>query len=177
LYQVSNLGRIKRLPKKMNANFRNKKYEYISEEIIKKPYISNKGYMQIGLTIDKKFSTKTIHRLVAEAFIPNPNKFLQVNHIDGDKFNNNVENLEWCTAKGNIKHAYNNNLKHGIKGSKNILSKTIAQYDKDNNLINIFGSIREAERMTNIKNQSIVRNLKGKSKTSGGFIWRYVEGD
>lgn len=116
----------------------------------------------------------SIHRLVAKAFIPNPYKLPQVNHIDGDKTNNKVSNLEWCTASYNVRHAFAHNLRKNKKGIENKLSKAIKQFDKDGNLIKTYGSIREAERITGIKNQSIIQNLKGTHKSAGGFIWKYI---
>lgn len=83
-------------------------------------------YDRVKLIINGKSITKSIHRLVAEAFIPNPNNYPQVNHIDGIKMNNNVSNLEWCTASENELHAYRTGLKKGIwtgkKGSEFPLS-------------------------------------------------------
>lgn len=97
-YWISNLGRIKNKTK-------------ILKPALKKEYIMSKGgYYQISLSNGKKYdsSTKLIHRLVAEAFIPNPDNLPQVNHIDHNPLNNCVENLEWCSAKYNSNHKRNN---------------------------------------------------------------------
>ena len=100
LYQVSNLGRIKNIKKNTIKSQRN----------------TFKGYLQVGLS-NKKDKTYRVHRLVAQAFIPNPENKPEVNHIDGDKKNDNVENLEWVTGKENIDHA----IKTGVfkKSTKN----------------------------------------------------------
>ena len=99
LYQVSNLGKIKSLKR----------------NIILKPSHNRKGYLQIILYKNKNKKVGRIHRLVAEAFIPNENNFTDVNHIDGNKHNNKVENLEWCNRSYNLKHAYENGLRPTIK--------------------------------------------------------------
>lgn len=110
LYQVSNLGRIKSL-----VGWNGKKY--IKREKIINPAIQktnkNKEYYRnvIGLVKIKKRKMAKVHRLVAEAFIPNPNGYPIINHIDGNPLNNIVENLEWCDQKYNMKHAIENNLK------------------------------------------------------------------
>lgn len=93
LYQVSNLGKVKSLIYKKSK--------------IRVPVLNNRGYYHMGL---KGGAKKLIHRLVAETFIPNPNNLPCINHKDGDKTNNIVENLEWCTQEQNVQHSYNNNL-------------------------------------------------------------------
>ena len=76
----------------------------------------NKEYFSVAISVNKKAIYKLIHRLVAEAFIPNPNNFPEINHMDGNKENNCVENLEWCTRSQNLKHAYDNNLRYPKMG-------------------------------------------------------------
>ena len=100
-YQVSNLGNIKSF-----IYFNG--HEYIYRERILKP--QNNRYLTVRLAKNKKVKQYTIHRLVAEYFISNEDKKPYVNHKDGNKYNNRVDNLEWCTAKENTQHAYNNNL-------------------------------------------------------------------
>lgn len=81
-------------------------------EELKGKWIDNVGYYQIVLRKNKKRKYVRIHRLVAETFIPNPDNLPQVNHIDGNKLNNNVDNLEWCTNSENAQHGYDSNLYH-----------------------------------------------------------------
>ena len=112
LYQVSNLGRIKSLPR--NGT--------ILKERILKENLSNKGYYMVVLSKNNIPKKKLIHRIVAQTFIPNPYNKGTVNHIDGNKLNNKVENLEWCTIKENNIHARKNGLTNDY-GSNNKLSK------------------------------------------------------
>ena len=99
----------------------------LRRNIILKPNIDRKGYYKVGLTKDKKQKYYFIHRLVAFTFLPNPNNYPVINHKDGNPKNNYVENLEWCTQRHNIQHAYDTGLKKGVsaehKGSNNPKSK------------------------------------------------------
>lgn len=112
------------------------------------------GYPIIGLSKNGKSRTKTIHRLVAETFIPNPNDYRVINHIDCNKTNNNVNNLEWCTQKHNIIQSFKNGQQKptwkGKKGKLNHLSKKINQYDLNGNFIKQWDSMRDVERELNI---------------------------
>lgn len=163
-YEVSNFGRIK-----------NKKTNHIYKNTNK-----NGDYFSIVL-YDKKHKRSTrIHREVAKAFIPNPNNFSFVNHIDCNKQNNNVENLEWCTPSYNIKHAIKNNcaMLEGInKYNKNKFSKKygkIFQYNKNNELLNVFDSLQEAYKITNVCARNIlqvINHQEGRTQ-AGGFIWK-----
>ena len=108
IYQVSNLGRIKTLDKYVNCLYEQKRL-IKSREI--KTFKNNSGYYIVSLYQNNKSKKFLVHRLVAEAFIPNLNNKKEVNHIDGNKENNCVENLEWVTAKGNILHATKNKLR------------------------------------------------------------------
>lgn len=110
-YFVSNLGRLKgRTGKIMKAHIATKGNPYLSV------CIKLKGR-------NSKSKTLKIHREVAKAFIPNPNNLRVVNHIDGNKLNNNVNNLEWCTDQENVIHAYKTGLAKGVKGCNNVGSK------------------------------------------------------
>lgn len=155
-YQVSNLGRIKSL-----------KNRYGYREKILNPPLTKKGYKRITLTLNGKKKNYMIHRLVAQAFIPNPNNLPQVNHIDGNKTNNRVNNLEWCTNGENQIHAWKNGLNKGATGmflgannprSKKVLCVTTGEE---------FGSIREVTRVYGIDRHDIVRCCNGSSKSAG----------
>lgn len=107
IYEVSNLGRIKSLERKVHADFKFGKTRTYKERILK-PGIVN-GYQQVKLR-DNSNKIVYVHRLVAETFINNPNNYKTINHIDGNKQNNCVDNLEWCTQKENVRHALETGL-------------------------------------------------------------------
>lgn len=146
-YQISNKSRVKVLSKQVRAGIKNQTYVTRKEKILK-PYIS-RGYYQVSLCIDGKYRHFQVHRLVAEAFIPNPENKPQVNHIDGNKLNNDISNLEWVTRSENQLHAYKTGLQKPLKGEENILSKTILQLDLEGNYIKkyrIFNGSRKRNR-------------------------------
>lgn len=137
---------------------------------ILKGWIQNTGYRTVALH-EKKYS---VHRLVAQAFIPNPEDKPQVNHIDGNKLNNKANNLEWVTSKENVKHAWDNGLSTGSYGNKN-RSKAIMQMNKDGEIINFFVDSIEASKKVNICSRNIRKVCNGERKTAGGYIWRYYD--
>ena len=102
LYQVSNLGRVKSLTRKVKTfnGFRTSKGQLL------KPLKTNRGYYRVDLKQKQKNKYVSIHRLVSEAFVPNPNNYRIVNHKDSNQANNNADNLEWCTQSYNVKYAY-----------------------------------------------------------------------
>lgn len=168
-YQVSNFGNIKSLL--------NNKHNKI--EKIMKQYKTNCGYMQIMLCNNKEKHQFLVHRLVAQAFILNLKDKPQVNHINGIKTDNRVENLEWVTHQENIIHAYkvlnrkSSFIGKVLYGNKNHNSKKIIQYNNKGEEIERFKAISYACKKYNISNASISNCLRGKSKTAGKFIWRY----
>lgn len=130
--------------------------------------INEKGYHKVLLQKGNKHLKTGVHRLVAKAFVPNPNNYKEVNHIDENKNNNHYSNLEWCNRKQNINHS--------IKSGKFIIKK-VAQYDKNNELIKIYSSCSEAERETGIHRTHICKCVLGRYgfKTAGGYIWKSVK--
>ena len=127
-----------------------------------KPFKTGKkrNYLKVKLN-GKDYS---IHRLVAEAFIPNPQNKPQVNHIDGNPFNNHISNLEWSTNAENIKHAYDNGLltanNERLKKLSEQSSKKVVQYDLDGNVLATFESVHEAARQNNMWNTTISQQCR-----------------
>lgn len=155
-YQVSNKGRVKSFKKK--------------KETILKPSKGERGYHSHGLIRNRKSKSLRAHRLVAMAFIPNPENKKCINHIDCNKINNNVDNLEWVTHKENMVHAY----KNGLYKNANRRRKVI-QFDNENNIIKEFISIKEASLKTKANKTSISLCCSGIQYTAGGFVWKYKD--
>lgn len=175
LYQISNLGNVKSLHYGAKANHPNWKSQ--TERIIKQR-IATSGYCRVELYKPQSRKCFYVHRLVALTFIPNPENKSEVNHIDGNKLNNCVENLEWNTKSENISHSFASGLHvspmKGRKGAKSPCSKLIIQYDLSGKFINLWNSISEAANSLQINGSSISNCAKLKQKTSFGYIWRYV---
>lgn len=170
LYQVSNLGNVRRI-KKWCGNKNTKIYK--EDNTIIKKHITNKPkYYFVVLSKNSIRKNVRIHRLVAQAFIPNPNNLPQVNHKDGNKLNNCVNNLEWCTNSYNISHAIKNGL---WEHRSDNVRKSVLQYDKNYNFIKKYNSLLEAEKETGVSNGNISNCCKSKSKTAGGYIWEYSQ--
>ena len=163
IYQISNYGRLK--------SFKNNKNGYILKNNNK-----NGGYFSVVLEYKNKLKHTKIHRLVAETFIPNPNNYKIINHKDGNKQNNNVENLEWTTQKQNFEHAKKIGLWSYNKPYKSL---KVRQYNLNGDFIEEFESCESASRKTGVCSRNILRvankepyNKKGKvRKQAGGFVW------
>ena len=155
-YEVSNLGRI-----------RNTKTGQILN-----PGIAGNGYKQVSLRMkaSNKFEKRYVHRLVAIYWIPNPEGKREVNHINLDRTNNNVENLEWITSSDNQRHKYEN-------GDYKTSNRKVAQMDKDGNVIQIFSSIASAAEAMGIKRSGIDLVCRGVPyrKTAAGYKWKYID--
>lgn len=165
LYKVSNLGNIKSL-----------NYNKTGVECILKPNKDVKGYLYINLYKNGKRKTYKVHRLVATAFLQNPDNLPSINHKNECKNDNRLENLEWCDSKYNsnygtrtkrIIEARNKNCSYGAE-------KPIVQLSKDGIKINTYKSIMEASRQTGINRGNIGSCCKGKLKNCGGYIWKYL---
>lgn len=164
LYQISNLGRVKSLERIIKYKDGRK---YKVKEKIKENNKIKHGYCIVSLYKNCHRKSYRINRLVAEAFIPNPNNYPIVNHKDENPSNNNYKNLEWCTQKYNCNYGTSNE-----RVSKK-LSKKVYQYDLNKNYIREFESATYAERNYGIKRTGISDCCNGRTKTYKGFIYSF----
>jgi hypothetical protein len=180
-YQVSNLGNVRRIGDYSNQ---------ITSWGLENPKILNvrkhsNGYLRVMLSVSGKHYDRYIHRLVATEFCnnPNPGKYAEVNHIDGNKTNNNAINLEWCDRSYNNKHAYIKGLHttHGCYGNK----KMVAQIDiKTNVIVKIYNSVKDASKSVGLKNFTNIsaccnyaenpNKYKRPCLSSKGYKWRFA---
>lgn len=161
-YQVSNLGKIRTLIK-WDLN----KRKYIATIKNIKLRKDKDGYILVDLHKNNKTKTFKVHRLVAEAFISNPNNYPQINHKNEIKNDNRVENLEWCSNEYNARYGTKN--QRAAKKNK----KKVLQYDLKGNFIEEYSSLTEAGSKNNMNITNISAVCIGKAKTSYGYIWRY----
>jgi hypothetical protein len=168
LYQVSNFG-----------NIRSLRYRNQTKTQLLKKQLDRYGYEVICLSKKGVVKSKRINRLVALAFIPNPENKPHINHIDGEPKNNKVENLEWCTQKENIQHLYKilkyKSHMNGRKGAKSNCNKRVIQLDKTKQYIKTWDCILDASKKLNISSSAISNCLTNRSKTAGGYVWKYAE--
>jgi hypothetical protein len=180
-YEISNLGNVQSLERVIEYKYKTKSGIIIIRRIKKskrlKTHINDAGYYSTDFQVNGIKETVCIHRLLAEAFIPNPENKSTVNHKDGIKTNIAIDNLEWTTYSENNQHAVNTGLRQspwtGKFGTNNPKSKPVSQYDKTNNKICEFANAREAQRITGINYKHISSCCLGKRKTHGGYIWKY----
>lgn len=149
----------------------------------------NNGYLSVELFKNKKSKRLLIHRLVAEAFIANPNDLPQVNHIDENKVNNCVDNLEWCTLAYNLTYGtftkrrvahtdFTTKIrKETARKNGAVTAKSVIQLSKDGEYIKEFETIKQASKALNVNASHIIDVAKGKRKTAGGYVWRYKKGE
>lgn len=148
LYQVSNMGRVKN----------------IETQQVLKHFICN-GYPRVGLSKENKHKNFYVHRLMAQAFLKNPNSHPQINHKDEVKTNNYIDNIEWCSQKYN--------LNYGTARQRMVYarSKPIIQKNKQGEIIKAYPSASQAQRETGISDRNICGCLNGNRKLAGGFMW------
>lgn len=174
-YQVSNLGRVKSLERfYVSANGGQR---YIEEHIVKAQY-NKKGYLRLHLSKNGKLYSKSVHRLVAEAFILNSENKPCVDHINGKRDDNRVENLRWCTIKENNNNPiYKENNRNARVGGKNCNSKWVVKLDDNNVILYVYDSVSNALKDHNVKNGHISDCCNGKYgyKTFKGYKWQYMD--
>lgn len=166
LYEISNFGRVR--------NFKTKK--------LMKDTLKKSGYHEIRLSKNKKRYNCSIHRLVAENFIPNINNLRDVNHKDGNKSNNHVSNLEWLSHKDNIRHGFNNNLYNIEKHTKRCIENNkkyengIVLLNPNNKEIVFTGTVIECAKFVGLKTRSsYISNAIKEEKEYKGYIWKKVK--
>ncbi|ATE83960.1 HNH endonuclease [Lactococcus phage LP0209] len=152
-YEVSNLGKVRNIKSGRTL----------------KPSLIQSGYLRHSLYKHNKRKNLLLHRIIATAFIDNPEEKPCVNHIDENKLNNDLRNLEWCTARENAIHGTR------IKRIAEKRSKKVIQLDLNDNILNVFKSMRQAERETGISATSISACCNGKRKSAGKYKWRKNE--
>lgn len=163
LYQISSYGRVKRL------RFTNGHLDFEKTKILKPYKDGGKNYFVVGLYKNGNRKYKQVHRLVAEAFIPNTKNLPLVNHKDENKENNRADNLEWCT------HKYNSNYGNARSKMSERAKKKINKYDINMNLLCSYNSIQEASDENNIDRRSIYDYCKLKKLSYGKYYWRYAD--
>ena len=161
LYQVSNLGRVKSLVRK------GKKEEIILRQVC------NRGYLQVRLAKNSISKTYKVHRLVAQAFIPNPHNYPMINHKDEDKTNNCVWNLEWCNNSYNQLYGTLPEKKRILNTNHPSKSVPVKQFTLEGKLIAKYPSQSEAARKTGIPQSCIYNNCAGKTKITHNYIFTY----
>ena len=166
-YEISNYGRVKSLSRFHRTSKNYSSIGYYTKEKMLNPTINNKGYLVVSLYDgSKKVKVKQVHRLVAEAFIPNPTNLPEVNHRDENPQNPKFDNLEWCTHKENMNYG-TRSKRLGLKHRK-----MINQYDKKGNFIKTWDCACEAAKELKLNVSNIIsccRNRKG-FDTAGGYI-------
>lgn len=169
IYSISNCGRIKshRRPSV------NKDGPIVLKEKILKISIKSGGYPSVGLRKAKQSKAHIVSRLVALAFIPNPENKPEVNHKNGNKLDNRVDNLEWNTPKENTRHAHKLGLVRKLIGQENKKSKPISQCQPDGKLVNVYSSINLA-REDGYTTSGIIKVCQGKAPYYKGFKWKYI---
>lgn len=157
LYQANNIGQIRRIKPK----------EKTLKQVERKD-----GYLFVNLSKNGKSIPTKVHKIIAETFLKNDKNYYCINHIDGNKKNNNVDNLEYCSQSHNIKEAYRLGLRKPNQTNKG-KRKRVLQYSLNGDLIKIWGSIKEASIILQIKDSNISQACKNKRNQAGGFIWKY----
>lgn len=172
LYVVSNTGQVRSL---------------IRCEKELKQNVTKRGYCSVELFRNKHSKRLLVHRLVAEAFVPNPDELPQVNHIDENPRNNFADNLEWCTAKYNMNYGDGAKRRHSKIDYTTEKRKQVARKNgkaravpvmqiKDNTVLCVYENAKIASERTNVDHSHICDVANGKRKTAGGYVWKYERG-
>jgi len=154
-YKISNNGSVVKINKKLPPR-------------VLKGSVNCNGYKLISyVTSEGERRQELLHRVLAKHFLNNPENKPCINHKDGNKLNNDLDNLEWCTKAENNQHAYDTGLKEGAKKRK------VTQFTKDGVLVKVHNSIMSASDELGISRATIHRQIKRERKSAGGFVWSY----
>ena len=181
MYEVSNLGNVRSVDReKIQWNRYKNTKRFYKGTLLKQHNL--KGYNAVSMWKKGKMYNLQVHRLVAKAFLKNPNNYPCVNHIDGNKKNNKLNNLEWCTYSHNTKEAYRLGLKVIGEKQKNQIKqlglksgKKVVQKDMLGNIINIFDSGRQASLKLGISQGNISMCCNGIRKSTGNYLFEYLK--
>ncbi len=167
VYQVSDTGKVRRV-----GECRNQHTSWKSKNVLS-PGDNGSGYLKVNLSKNNKVKMFYVHRLVGKAFLPKPEEGRnQINHKDGDKSNNCVNNLEWMNNSENNKHSYDNLDRKTLKNNPKV-SKPVIKLDKEGNILEKYPSVREASRQTGVSSGGISAVCRDKRKTAGGYKWQF----
>ena len=174
-YLISNYGRVKS-KKRIYKHWNGFCYANLTiKEKILKCSINKQGYLRVSIGFNKNRKPVKIHQLVARHFLENPNNYNCINHIDCNKTNNLVNNLEYCTIKHNNQEAHKNGCIKYITGYGNHKNKKVARINlKTNEILDIYYSLKEAQEKTGIKYQNISGCCRNLYKYAGGYKWIYI---
>ena len=163
-YEVSNMGQVRSITKEFECFSRrgNHTHKRIRYGRVIKPRLQNNGYCVVWLSRNGKVKACTVHRLIAKTFIENPKNLYCVNHKNGDKTDNRVDNLEWCTSGENLKHAYDKLNRVHRKGKKIFCVE----------LNRTFESIKDASEKLKVNQSAIGNVIAGRAKHAGGYSWK-----
>jgi len=167
-YEIDNVGNIRSVPRIIERS--NSRKMSVQSKILS-PRFRKDGYLDIGLMDNSNQRVKClVHRLVAVTHIPNIHDRLYVNHVDGNKLNNSIGNLEWVTFLENMRHAWKTGLRNADWNKV-----PVVQLDKNYKTVREYESIKKAGLYTQTDGSSIIKVCKGIRKIAGGFIWKYSD--
>lgn len=168
LYEINKKGEIRRIGYP-NKNENNTYYNKLPFKL--KLHHDKDGYFRVSLNNGNKKKMKYVHRLVCQTFLDNPNNLPQVNHKNGIKDDNRLENLEWCSRSENIQHRIK---VLGIRLTNNCKSKKVGQFTKDGQLIKIYPSAKQVARETGFSQGHVSEVCRGELLSYKNFIWKYI---